>query len=350
MKRATVSVVIPVFNAREFLYETLDSIARQTRPAEEVILVDDGSTDGCLDSIPRIGRSRVRVIKQANSGVAEACNTGVRHSRGDWVAFCGHDDLWDPHKLERQMGAVAARRDLVLCYADARFVGVGHPWDGDPYSHRAPPCPADSGECLAIRNFICACTVLARRRALLLLGLFDRTVQGADDWDMWIRLAREGRLLGLREVLAGYRIRPGSLSADKRRILAAADLVLGRNENNSAYSDNTRLRISWERAGNRLQMAQQFLVAGETRTARRLLSEALLRKPKLIRTLQWWKTYFASFVGTASVRAGFTAARVVSRVMRSSVRRRRVGISAAQKATWCVHEDERRSGQPVAIA
>src|SRR5512134_3903793 len=96
------SVIIPAYNAEAFIADTVHSALNQTYRDLEVIVVDDGSKDGTRDRLDAFGR-RVRVHQQANSGVARARNAGVRLATGDWIAFLDADDLWLPHKIERQM-------------------------------------------------------------------------------------------------------------------------------------------------------------------------------------------------------------------------------------------------------
>jgi glycosyltransferase involved in cell wall biosynthesis len=102
-----VSALIPTYNRRSHLTHAIDSILGQTVPVDEVIVVDDGSTDGTASAIQNRYGMRERVVRQANVGVARARQRAVEESRGEWIAFLDRDDLWRPTKLERQFRALA---------------------------------------------------------------------------------------------------------------------------------------------------------------------------------------------------------------------------------------------------
>ena len=110
---ARVSVVIPAYNAANFIRDTVDSALAQTHRDLEVIVVNDGSTDDTLNRLQPYG-SRIRVLDLANGGVARARNTGVKEATGSWIAFLDADDLWRPEKIERQL----ANSDAPLRYTD----------------------------------------------------------------------------------------------------------------------------------------------------------------------------------------------------------------------------------------
>src|SRR5262245_41316998 len=98
-----ISVIIPVYNHVAYLPEALESVIRQTCPASEIIVVDDGSEDGSAEAAERF--SGVRVFRQAHAGIAAVRNVGVRRARGDLIAFLDADDRWPPHKLRAQIEA-----------------------------------------------------------------------------------------------------------------------------------------------------------------------------------------------------------------------------------------------------
>jgi glycosyltransferase involved in cell wall biosynthesis len=200
-----VTVVIPTKDRWDVLSRAaLPSALGQERVELEVVVVDDGSTDGTEARLAALDDSRVRVVRHERAlGVAAARNAGVAAARGTWVAFLDDDDLWSPAKLRRQLDAAAA--------ADASFVyASGAAVDG---SFRflfnvAAPDPATITQQLLQWNVIwCGCSnVMARTELVRKLGAFDEQLFQLADWDLWIRLALAGRAAACIDVLVAYTI------------------------------------------------------------------------------------------------------------------------------------------------
>lgn len=121
-----VAVIIPTYNRANYLPYTLESILRQTHPAKEVIVVDDGSTDNTESSIAQYSAD-IKYIKIKNSGVCVARNVGVQASRSDWIAFCDSDDLWKETKLEKQVQLIRENNKLEYCFTNFSYVR-GNEW------------------------------------------------------------------------------------------------------------------------------------------------------------------------------------------------------------------------------
>ena len=124
MDGSTVSVVIPTYNRINYLPRALDSVAAQTRPVTEIIVVDDGSTDGTAECI-RSRYPEVNVIRQANHGVSHARNTGIRNVTGDWIAFLDSDDAWMPEKMSRQFSALAGYPGYRIAHSNEIWIRGG---------------------------------------------------------------------------------------------------------------------------------------------------------------------------------------------------------------------------------
>jgi glycosyltransferase involved in cell wall biosynthesis len=207
--RHTVSVVIPVWNRASWIGDALDSVAQQTRAPEEVIVVDDGSTDGTAD-VAAAHPLVPSVVTIAHAGVAAARNRGIEAARGDLVAFLDSDDLWLPEKL--------ARHVPMFTGSDAPALGCTHyeVWDrvGDAWTvsqTRRHPGPLDVETLLAM-NRIGTLTVVARRAELLARGGFDETLVRGSDYDLWLRCAEREPVHVLEEVLAIHRRHPDRLT------------------------------------------------------------------------------------------------------------------------------------------
>jgi len=177
----TVSVIVPVFNGERFLEEALASAWAQSLTPLEVIVVDDGSTDG---SAAIASRMNVRYISQANSGVSSARNAGLRVAQGQFVAFLDADDTWLPTKLERQVAALLDAEDAG--YALCRHIATFEPGVEPPQWYRgrtdgvSEPSFAPSAW-------------LVRRSALDAIGWFDPVLRHGEDTD-WLARARDADL------------------------------------------------------------------------------------------------------------------------------------------------------------
>jgi glycosyltransferase involved in cell wall biosynthesis len=118
----SISAVVAAYQAEDFIAEALDSILGQTRPPDEVVVVDDGSTDGTARILAGYG-DRIRVVRQENKGYPVAMNRAIQESRGDFVAPCGADDVWEPQKLEWQVAALVAHPEVGVLFGHAVFFG-----------------------------------------------------------------------------------------------------------------------------------------------------------------------------------------------------------------------------------
>ena len=178
-----VSVVIPTFNRHALLGEALESVRRQTVRPREIIVVDDGSSDGTAE---RLDGDDLVVIRQANRGVAAARNAGVVRASGEWVAFLDSDDVWRPEKLERQLAAVAERPEVDWHYCDSHAVDAA----GDPRPpHRKARFDGAVAPQLFEHVFIHTSGVLMRRALFARLGGFREELRNCEDYDLWLRAA-----------------------------------------------------------------------------------------------------------------------------------------------------------------
>jgi glycosyltransferase involved in cell wall biosynthesis len=280
-----VSVIVPVFNGRDHVAAAIESALAQSMSRVEVVVVDDGSSDGSGELAESIaGRdSRVRVIRQENRGLSGARNTGVRESRGRYVGFLDADDLWLPEKLERQVPLLAPGRvvfsDAFLMRNDAvseeRIFGAGR------------VAAAIDFEALLEQNPIPILTVLVERELLLDVGGFDESLLSVEDWDLWFRLHATGRVsfIGVDESLACYRINAGGLSSDRLRMARWRLKVLEKLAD-ASFGETHRAVSSRRRAEKQLLAGELRLRAwryageGSFAEARADLREALRFAPR----------------------------------------------------------------------
>lgn len=211
-----ISVVVPAYNAATFLPRSLKSVFAQTLKPEEVIVVDDGSTDNTAALAAELGAT---VISRPNGGLSAARNTGIQNASGDWIALLDADDLWAPEKLLRQ--AARVRAETVLVYTGIRIFD-----DNGVRSELPAVDPVDARKMLRYRNPITPSTVLVRRDAVLRDGGFREDIRACEDWEMWVRLQHLGDFEAVSDPLTDYYVYPNSLSVDPKKMLTAFDRIV----------------------------------------------------------------------------------------------------------------------------
>lgn len=229
-----VSVVIPAFNRRAVVGEAIASALSQTLAPLEVVVVDDGSDDGTHKVALAYGEP-VRCLRRDNGGPAAARNTGVIAARGDLVAFLDSDDAWHPHCLERLV-ANQRRYDLDMVFADVEVHQDGKLVARSflaqkrvgPILTAHPGVVPDIFAMLLVENPVATSAVLARRSVLLSVGLFDEQLRSVEDRDLWLRVAKVGRVGVVPESLAVVRRRGASLSGNARLADAYRAVVIRR--------------------------------------------------------------------------------------------------------------------------
>ena len=211
-----VSVFIPVHNGEKYLAQAIESVLGQTHRELELVVIDDGSTDGSLAIMERYARAdrRVRVFTQENRGVTATANRGLEEARGDWVARLDADDLFLPEKIERQLAFVKRHPDLRIAGTRGWFmndrgrslglVGTEGPFTREEFLRRR-----QSGEPV----FFIHSSTLMHREAMLAIGGYRTQFVQAEDVDLWLRAAERGYLLlKIPEPLVLYRIHRESLT------------------------------------------------------------------------------------------------------------------------------------------
>ncbi len=194
--QALISCIIPVYNGEPYLREAIDSILAQTCRPLEIIVVDDGSTDGTADVAGGYG-ARLVYVRQTNAGPAAARNRGVGLARGEFVAFLDADDLWHPEKLQRQMARFQARSELGYCVAHVQNFWIPElKEEAEKFrDHRiAKPLP----------GYVTA-TLLARRSVFDTVGQFDPTLGHGDSTEWFLRAAEHGAVMELLPDVLLYR-------------------------------------------------------------------------------------------------------------------------------------------------
>lgn len=208
-----ITVIIPTYNLDRYVRSAIDSVLRQTYRNVEIIVVDDGSNDNTRDIVKIYEKKRVNYIFKENGGLASARNAGVANSSGELIAFLDADDVWIENKLTVQFENMLKRKTAL--------VGCGYYWvdtDLNILEQVSPDDFKDRGDLLSkllLNNVIygSGSGVLLKRECFERVGFFDENLSGAEDWDMWLRIAKYFEISFVKEPLVKIRCRLDSMSS-----------------------------------------------------------------------------------------------------------------------------------------
>jgi glycosyltransferase involved in cell wall biosynthesis len=271
-------VVIPAYNAAGTLKRALESALAQTLAAKAIVVVDDGSPDGEeLAAIVAATPGPIRLVRQANAGPAAARSRGIAEVGSTWIAFLDADDSWMPDKMERQ-----------LALADHETIGLLY---GMTSASKRPPPEFIDFDALWIRNRIGTSMVVVRRAAYEGVGGFDedRSLTGAEDYNLWLRIAAAGwKLRGCPIVFGHYTPAVGNLSRQLERV--------GRGEIRSARKIGDMLGLDPARVESKVldievAFGRHLLNNRDLKAARAWLSPVLRRHPTPAVVAMWMSTF-----------------------------------------------------------
>lgn len=293
------SVVIPAYNSEASIREALDSIAAQTYPGYEVLVVDDGSQDATVSRVnawvAHHATIRVQVIRRSHGGIGAARNAGVQAAQGAYIAFLDADDVWLTQKLETVVRELHRAPSLELLCHDEWLEETGR----QPRRLRHGPYITYQ-DLLFKGNTLSTSAVVVRRDSMLDVGGFstDLALNGVEDYDLWLRLARLGCRIGyLHEVLGVYRVHAQSVTGRIQEHCEHGLNVL------AAHFRDWQQRHAVDRYRMRRRRADAFRGAGralmkrgEHHTARQFLRLAFDQDPLS------WKTHVLRILNLAHVR------------------------------------------------
>jgi glycosyltransferase involved in cell wall biosynthesis len=250
-----VTVVVPTHNRRRLVAQAVHSILQQKDVSLELIVVDDGSSDGTGPWLDRIAAadSRIRIVHHDSPRfISSARNAGIARASGRWVAFCDDDDLWAPDKLSSQLAALRASSRRWGCTGvvevDERLEIIGH------YSVKG-------GEVLArlleVNTIPTGSSVIAELSLVREIGGFDPSLRGSEDWDVWIKLSQHSPLAAVDRPLIAYRIGTQSLSMNVERMRTGRSVIVNRYAELAA-----RHGAKPEEASHERYLAKQLLRGG----------------------------------------------------------------------------------------
>lgn len=222
MGQPQVTVVIPVWNGERYLKQSVESILRQTFTDFELLIIDDGSTDGTAAIAQGfLGDPRVSLHRQANGGVVSARNTGLALARTELIAFLDADDVADPRRLALQVAELAARPGLAVLGSTITYFNDQH---AVLRTQAFPSGPREVAAGLERGNVLAQPAVMLRKSMVQAAGGYRAPFRhGAEDYDLWLRLSERHALDNLPEALTAYRIHPDSLTHRMRSAQAFAD-------------------------------------------------------------------------------------------------------------------------------
>jgi glycosyltransferase involved in cell wall biosynthesis len=284
-----VSVIIPAYRVTEFIGAAIDSALGQKFADFEVIVVNDCCPDTpALERVLERYQSRIVYVKhERNLGLAASRNSGIRASRGEFLAFLDGDDIWEPYYLEVQMGMLRDHPKADAVYGNARIFG------DSPLAEKLTQDLSPSRGPVTVRSLfaeevIPAASSLVKREIILRVGSFDPELRSCEDFDLWVRMAHAGGVIMYHsKVILQYRRRDGSLSSSAARMYEYRIRVAEKTESQMTLSPDERDAVQeakrrWT-AEYKLESARKFFVEGDSRKAAEWLGEAnaYYKRPKL---------------------------------------------------------------------
>lgn len=234
-----ITAVIPVYNRKKTIRRCIDSVLAQTYPIFEIIVVDDGSSDGTTDIIERTYGEKVTLIRQKHKGAQAARNLGIKEAKGEYIAFLDSDDEWLPRKTEMQVQELRKNRNVVVggdVYIQTDWVKKV-PFAYQITEKKKPRMGARKWQRMNVKSeyayklllekSICNFNVLLTSKAnLMKIGLLDENVPSFQEWDTAIRLAKENKIAYINQPLIIYHLHEGeTISKDIRRYIDGQEYI-----------------------------------------------------------------------------------------------------------------------------
>jgi glycosyltransferase involved in cell wall biosynthesis len=276
-----VSVFLCTYQHREFIDQSLDSVLAQDYRPIEIVVGDDGSTDGTQDIVRDYARrfpGLIRpILSETNTGITANCNRIISRCDGELIAFQSGDDLWEPTKLRKQVEWMRDNPAAVLCYTNVaifdsatnRVLGLQHARLRNRYRKGGVE------QMFVSATFFAGCSVMIRRSAVPPHG-YDERLAVVSDWLFWVDVARHGSIGYIDEVLSRYRTHPGNVSKRPREMLAdelrSFDILESRYPEYAAWTPRLRSDCYFVNGIG-------YLVAGQADEAAELFRQAVKTRP-----------------------------------------------------------------------
>jgi glycosyltransferase involved in cell wall biosynthesis len=289
-----ISVVIPIYKVEKFIRSSIQSVLSQTFSDFELLLIDDGSPDDSRKIYENFMDPRIRIISQENRGLSAARNTGIRHAKGDILAFLDGDDLWVPNKLEKHLEHLRKFPEVGISFSRSEFIDE----EGESLGNYQMPKLSDiTASHLLFQNPIGNGSAAVVRREVLdsicykpqvqmgeanEIWYFDETLRRAEDIDCWLRVSilTSWKIEGIPEALTLYRINSKGLSADLYSQLQSWEQVI---EKTRSYAPD--LIDQWMLLAKAFQLkylARQAIRYQDGKTAVSLINQAIKTDWKIL--------------------------------------------------------------------
>lgn len=246
----TFSVLMPAYNTAGYIEAAIDSVLNQSETDLELVVIDDGSTDGTGEQVRAFSDPRLRYFYRRNQGVAASRNTGLQLAKGEFIAFLDADDLWHPRKLERHRQLLVREPQLGLSFNwfHVLYEGAGQPLLSPPW-FTPPAKPVLGWRDFLVRNWTGTSSCVVLRAAALAEGLhFNEQLRTGEDYDLWLAIVRKGWQAGfVGEALTTYRKRADSLTVDDLRLALDHLQVVQAQAAQSEAADSDLVRLAVQR-------------------------------------------------------------------------------------------------------
>ena len=247
------AAIVPVHNRAMLVGKAIASIQQQTRPIDEIVVVDDASTDETPDAVMRLAGQdrRIRlVVLSKNGGASAARNVGVDSTQCDWISFLDSDDQWMSEKHEKQVNALASHPDAI-----ASFTGIRFQHTNDYFDRRAP-CQINLHDLRKLNYLSTTSTAMIRREIFKKVDGFDSTLLSCQDWDLWLRLRSIGDFAIVPEPLVVFnQTEQTRISLNRAAVLSGHHQVFARSLSSISARKERRIITAY----HHVRLAQIYL-------------------------------------------------------------------------------------------
>ena len=310
-----VDVIIPAYNNAAFLKRAVNSVLDQTHHNLRLVVVDDGSTDDTATVMAEVTDERVRFVSKDNGGPSSARNFGLTYTTAPFIAYLDADDVWRSDKLERQLALFSRRPGLGMVYCSQQWIDP----DGNDMNVLEAAKRGQIFDDLLTGNVITgsASAVVIRREALEKAGQWREDIRIGEDWELWMRIARDYEVDFVPEALISVRKLPTSAQHNFLRVAQDHERLLPIIVEEFELSRDQRRAIECTSAW---LISVHYYMGGRPEQARRAMVSFLRTRPVYALDYRHWDMLARIFIGTKILRMVFgTGARPT--MVRTGLRR-----------------------------